>query len=724
MTWSTCCSRGNISEKMDHNKSSFGRLWKTLDAQRQEIRLLRVNCQQEKSLRCDLETHSLLDLSETFTRFMLERSGDDLDGVNVIQALRNAYTRQRWAERQRLHSFDAVQRISSHRPGASLHRFKWGGYACLSYVWGSSAKTCTIVVNGQAVEVTENLALALEHFRRDGMFCHQFLLWVDALCINQQDDQERAKEVQRMKDIYGTAWTVEAWLGPASFNSDAGLQLLRDMAAFKRADAEYELEQCIRRDPLFLGNTGWLGLQNIMDRSYWYRLWIIQEVVLGGPSVWVWCGHSMIDWETFCDGVATLQEFLWLVKDLSLNVDVHMSKGQPHAWKTISLHLVYQDLSRLSKVPLENRPEHAYGRLLDLSIAARCSDSRDKVYALLALFPEAVSQRIRPDYAASLSTVFTHATQAFIMAYQNLEPLREGNPWGPSKCPSWVADWQWQGRIRYCRIEHQLWGPTYLFPRSDEDDVFVPYRASGDIGANFSFDTHGLVLTCTGFIMDRITGLSAAADGYFNWALDTEARPASWQSAYGGFRATREALMRTLLMDRVRFGKKPSRRHRAVLHLPATFDQAHSQFDSRGWTWLAGQEGYYFRWERFRDAMTGFPLGEWTFDEFFSNEVPEDAIEYDFTEVYAATERSVKKRRFMTTEKGFMGWAPDNMWRDSPTKQCRVGDIIAIVHGCSTPLLIREVEECYHVLGEAYVQGIMDGEALQQQTRTQTLAFI
>ena len=170
---------------MDHNKRSIGRLWKTLDAQRQEIRLLRVNCQQQEFLYRNLETHSLQDFPRNFTRSTLERSGDDLNGVNVIQALRNAYTRQRWAERQRLHSFDAVQRISSHRPPASLRRSKWGDYACLSYVWGSSAKMCTIVVNGQIVKVTKNLALALEHFRQDGMFYHQFLLWVVALGIDQ-----------------------------------------------------------------------------------------------------------------------------------------------------------------------------------------------------------------------------------------------------------------------------------------------------------------------------------------------------------------------------------------------------------------------------------------------------------------------------------------------------------------------------------------------------------
>lgn len=658
-----------------------------------------------------------------FARFCLEHYGNELDEDGALEGLRNTDLRKRWEAQNEIQHLDLIRRLSSHQPGSQLHRFIWGDYACLSYVWGEQTNTRYIYINGHPVNVTENLESALRQFHEDGLFCNHFLLWVDALCINQNDAEERAREVQRMKDVYRVAWTVEAWLGTSARHSEAGLQLLQDMAAFRRAGCEVELTTRLRQDPHYLGSTGWLGLHSIMDRTYWYRLWIIQEIVMGGSAVWVWCGASKISWEHFCDGVATLQEHLWLLKDKCLNVDVHVSVAEyGHAWKTTSLHLVYQDLSTLDKKPLTSNPAHAFGRLLDLANLAECTDARDKVYALIGLFPVEVTQLLRPDYTASLAEVYLQTSQAFCQAYGNLEPLREGNPWGPSLCPSWAADWLWSGRIRHSRNERRLWGPTYLFSHLDQDGNLIPYSASGRRESDFNFFADQRLLRCEGLIVDQISGLSAAGSGYFRWNTDTIARPEAWRSAYGGFESTQEALMRTLLLDRVRFGKKPGFRHRAILNLPATFEVAAPQFRTRGWEWLAGQAGYYFRWERFRRAIDDFPLGKWLFRDFFSDHIPQTTSEYDLAEVYACSERSVKKRRFMTTEKGLMGWAPDNMFglTDAQTQR---GDLIAIIFGCSTPIVIRPVGDKYHVLGEAYVQGLMDGEATSLGFETQSFVF-
>jgi len=66
----------------------------------------------------------------------------------------------------------------------------------------------------------------------------------------------------------------------------------------------------------------------------------------------------------------------------------------------------------------------------------------------------------------------------------------------------------------------------------------------------------------------------------------------------------------------------------------------------------------------------------------------------------------------MLTHNGYMGWAPDNIFgsRDAQTKS---GDLIAILFGCSTPIVIRPHGEYFKVVGEAYVQGLMDGEAME-----------
>jgi hypothetical protein len=99
-------------------------------------------------------------------------------------------------------------------------------------------------------------------------------------------------------------------------------------------------------------------------------------------------------------------------------------------------------------------------------------------------------------------------------------------------------------------------------------------------------------------------------------------------------------------------------------------------------------------------------------DNYFSETIPDGASEYDYTEAYNCADRIIKGRRFMTTTKGYLGWAPDNMYGNDEN-QVRKGDKVAVLFGCSTPIVIRPYGNYFQVLGEAYVQGIMDGEAVE-----------
>jgi hypothetical protein len=679
--------------------------YRTLSERRAEIRLLKILPGTDGStLQCHLETFSLQDCSGEYTRYI--PGSQNVDAAAVGDSLRNPDIRRRWKDRTEFANIAPMKRIASLQPCAELRRFVWGDFASLSYVWGNQSDTRHIYVNDKPVNVTANLESALRQFRSEGLFADHFLLWVDALCINQSNLRERAKEVQRMKDIYGSSWTVISWLGATSESSDAGLQLLRDMAAFREVGFESELEVRLGQDPSFLGSTCWRGLHQLINRDYWERLWIIQEIVMGGLSVLIKCGPSILDWETFCKGIAVLQEHLWLVKDRCLREDI---ARENRAWQTTSAHLIYQDLSVLHQTPLAENPRLAFGRLLDLAISVECTDPRDKVYALLGLIPDNVARLIQPDYTLSPAAVYTKAAYAFIEAYDSLDLLREANPWGRAGCPSWVPDWTWSGRGRHSRVSQPLWGPTYLFPPPQREPD--PYRASGDTHQIVSIS--GGLLKCEGFIVDKISGLGAREMGYFDWDHDSRLSPRGWRSAYGDFLATGEALVSTLVHGRVRSGQRPGPQHNALLHLPSTFEEAWSQFEYRGWRWLAGQEGYYFRWEGFREAMDCFTLGDWHFRDFFDNHIPDDADEYVYTEVYACAERSSMRRRFMTTDKGYLGWAPGNMY-GGPSDQVRGGDLIVIVLGCSTPLVIRPHGDTFQMLGEAYVQGLMDGEAMRK----------
>ena len=99
-------------------------------------------------------------------------------------------------------------------------------YEALSYAWGDPDSTCPVNVNGVEMRITTNLFAALSALRQ-----HETdkALWVDALCINQRNIQERSDQVQRMRTIYQRAQQTILWLGDADQSSDWAMQLLEKL---------------------------------------------------------------------------------------------------------------------------------------------------------------------------------------------------------------------------------------------------------------------------------------------------------------------------------------------------------------------------------------------------------------------------------------------------------------------------------------------------------------
>jgi hypothetical protein len=316
----------------------------------------------------------------------------------------------------------------------------------------------------------------------------------------------------------------------------------------------------------------------------------------------------------------------------------------------------------------------SFGRLLVLGNNAECQDVRDKVYGLVGMMHGDIAQNIVPDYRLPPSRVYAAVAKTFITINGNLEPIREGNPWGRTASPSWAADWTWNGRNRHSRMTETIWGPYWtLKGQPPVVRSAIPYRASGSRKMEASFSNADLFLTCRGFLLDEVDGLGAREYGYFDWLEHTVSQPTSEANAYGTYSALREALWRTLVKDRVGGGQKASARHSVILNLPSNFKSAAEQWASLGWDWLRRQGDYYFRWSGFRVANRHFRLMGKELDTYFRETVSDEASEYDYTEVFSCADRTAKCRRFMTTKKGYLGWAPDNMYGEDHN-QVRKGD--------------------------------------------------
>jgi Heterokaryon incompatibility protein (HET) len=104
-------------------------------------------------------------------------------------------------------------------PGKETHL-----YEALSYTWGGLGKPRSISINKQNLAVTENLHAALLRLQ-DRSF--ERILWIDAICINQENLKEQSQQVQLMAKIYSKATRVLVWLGETADNSDTALERIR-----------------------------------------------------------------------------------------------------------------------------------------------------------------------------------------------------------------------------------------------------------------------------------------------------------------------------------------------------------------------------------------------------------------------------------------------------------------------------------------------------------------
>ena len=697
-----------MREDFSDLRSASG-LYSTLYGEKSDIRLITIEpIRLRGPVKCSLHKVSLKDIREEYSCFV---KSVDQAGKPARRVLAE------WAQSRRMQQGDqlsSVDQSTVSKPSSSSYRFNWGDFATLSYVWGNERDRRDILLNGAVLSVTANLETCLRALAADGEFQDRYKIWVDAICINQDDEVERASQVLKMREIYSGGWTVVAWLGESDRIGDMrkAFQFLRKMASLSPEDQD--LASLMTARPGFIEETSFFALHEMMTRPYWSRLWVVQEIIMGASSTVLRCGTDWLDWKSFCAGVAVLYNGdNWNLKDLMLFSERNRRGMVYHrGWQTLSLHLVHQDFRVLSRYEDEGGDRLGFRRLLEIASSAHCRDVRDRVFALIGIMEPGIANEVIHNYGFDHARLFAAVAKAFILHYNNLEPLRQANPWGTQGAPTWAADWTWPGRMRWSRPESDFAGPlcNSLDPGPRPETI---YNADGGTPARYLIPDKDLkLMQCDGFLLDEVAGLGAPEYGYFDWAEERLVQCSTWRSSYGDEEKTANALYKALLGGRILKGKTAEGRHSALLSLPSTFKTAFPQFERRGWIWLASQDGYYFKWEKWRRAHNRLMLGTRTLGSYFTDVVPEDAQELAYMEIYSTVCRMVMERRFMLTKNGYFGWAPDNAYDHRETNQARIGDLIAIIYGCSTPLVIRRCGDKFQVVGEAYVEGFMDGEAM------------
>ncbi|EEU43366.1 uncharacterized protein NECHADRAFT_45214, partial [Fusarium vanettenii 77-13-4] len=152
-------------------------------------------------------------------------------------------------------------------------------YTALSYVWATpESKHKCVIANGNKVQISQTVENALRRlrFRQKPRW-----LWVDQLCINQVDENEKSHQVHQMHSIYSDADQVISWLGTGDEKSDLICRLMRDTG---RALRQRDMDALKK----LYGEEGSVDLvaakeafHAFCERRYWTRLWVIQEFAVG-----------------------------------------------------------------------------------------------------------------------------------------------------------------------------------------------------------------------------------------------------------------------------------------------------------------------------------------------------------------------------------------------------------------------------------------------------------
>ncbi|PMD47201.1 HET-domain-containing protein [Hyaloscypha variabilis F] len=270
----------------------------------------------------------------------------------------------------------------------------WPYYEALSYTWGSLEADRKIILNGRDFAIGKSLEDALRTLRRHDS---PRRIWIDAICINQDNIPERNHQVQMMGQIYGQAENVAVFLGLASEHSKIGMSILGFLV-----DISNPLED--RPWLKIMDEAVELGIQDIFHREWFWRIWTIQEAALA-KKITLTCGSQTISWTSDVD---TLRRILFRIKSVALSPEWQSTQA------TRLNNLDWSPLLNILEMQLRTvaLKEHITieKNLLDIAFDfrhRRCVDPRDKYFAIFGLADKSEGRQLfgLPDYRLSLEEV-------------------------------------------------------------------------------------------------------------------------------------------------------------------------------------------------------------------------------------------------------------------------------------------------------------------------------
>ena len=242
-------------------------------------------------------------------------------------------------------------------------------HVCLSYTWGQGSANQKITINGRRLFIRDNLWDFLQRSRQD---MTNLMLWIDAICIDQNNIAERNHQVNLMAEIYSSAKCVLLWMGPLSPKLKKMAQIVSKWPLPTESDDELGLQIRLAPDEeaILERGTDWLPAFQTMEQSaYWDRVWTLQERLLAkearvvleiGTVAW----HDLIKARPHLDRIAWPRPLF------------QSSNCTPYA--AVGRHGFQQRSLAYRREPIQ----HLLGKYSDL----KCKDERDRIYGLMGWY--------------------------------------------------------------------------------------------------------------------------------------------------------------------------------------------------------------------------------------------------------------------------------------------------------------------------------------------------
>lgn len=540
-------------------------------------------------------------------------------------------------------------------------------YNALSYTWNNEKSEKIITCNGQHLQVTPSLFEALLVLQAES----RHPIWIDAICIDQSNRIDKERQVPLMGAYYSQAASVIVWLGPSGPYTDLVFEgMNRLLKAFQTISSHVVASKAVLESCSLPGPDDgiWRGIGDLYSRSWFQRLWTVQEVALAQQTL-VYCGSKVVMWHHLAEIAAGVSRagLVNLARGFE-NVDPSQTDGFSGA--------MFPDFIAEFRTKYKGYPLHS---ALHFARSRQASDTLDKVYAVLGLVDEDARNQVRVDYSEEarkdLWRVYVNAVRVALthpncgLSWLLMEASSQETLQGlPSWCPNLSS------RLKAFALPYQFsnaGGPSddkLKFSMSDDNkqSFFQAYQ----------FDT--IAETIPGTWQWHVdTKLQGGPDGcaargwaWMNKCLELSRKTLNQPGIIP------EPLVRTLVADVLHEPPTPSPDIKLLFKclFPATV---------------------------YLQALRDLP--------HLAHKAVSDDEKVALQRYLNPMNMVCGGRAFFATSSGRIGIGPT---------ETKLGDVICVLKGARVPFVFRAVPECdgfHELVGEAYVHGIMQGELFEGQ---------